>query len=333
MARGASGAPPDPADSLAWSCILGRCGEAARRELLKDASEGRWVKNAFVVDGLEEMVGKPFPQVIDRRTQRLRLDPELRGPDILIRIWVTMSRSPSRVAAFRQGSVIPFLKTFRGSGLAHPQYAEIARRAVEKNLAADHALIEFRRPASDGRPGKSWSIGFAGDKGRVLSSDGASVRSYDWWFNDKLWKSLERINQKKTPPEEEIPAVLIGMGKMTADHVQKLETLLRDTETAVLQEYKSPQDYRLYLKYPPGSALAKFSMLIYNRLGSESPNVLNCIGFALNMFPDVIQCPNGLLEPGRCSGKIPPVMDQQWCPMSESCLPSPEGPPAKRRKL
>ena len=333
MARSTSVATPDLADSLAWSCILNRCGETARRELLKDASEGRWVKNAFVVDGLEELVGEPFPQIIDPHTHHLHLDPELRDPNILIRIWVTMSKSPSRVAAFKQGSIIPFLKTFRGSGLAHPQYAEIARKAAEKNLAADHALIEFRRPASNGQPGKSWSIGFAGDKGRILSSDGASVRSYDWWFNDKLWKSLERINHKKIPPEEEIPAVLIGMGKMTKDHVQKLEALLRDTETVVLQEYKSPQDYRIYLKYPPGSALAKFSMLIYHKMSSESQNVLNCIGFALKMFPDVIQCPNGLLEPGKCSGKIPHAMDQKWCHMSESCLASPEGPPLKRRKL
>jgi hypothetical protein len=321
----------EESETSTWRCILNHCSTSARVELLKDAEEGRWVQNVFLMDKLQD-IATDLPKPIDAKLHRLRLDPELLGPDILIRIWVTMSKAPSRVDAFKKGLIIPFLKSFRGSGLAHPQYAEIAQQAMEKNLAADHALIEFRKPARDGRPGKSWSIGFAGDKGRSLSSSGASVRSYDWWFNDKIWRSLERIRQKNIEPKDEIPAVLIGMGKMTGEHVQKLQSLLRETNEVVLEEYKSPQDYRVYLNYPPGSDLARFSMLIYNKGAAQNQNVLNCIGFALKMFPDIIQCPKGILEPGKCSGKLPSDIDQVWCGTSGGCLPS-AGARRKRRRL
>jgi hypothetical protein len=327
-------AEKEETQTQAWRCILNHCGRKARDELLKDAAAGRWVRNAFVMDGIEEFASRShLPADINKKRYNLRLDPEIRDPGVLIRIWVTMSKSPSRVDAFTHGKLFPFLKTFRGSGLAHPQYAEIAQQAAKKNLAADHALIEFRKPATDGRPGKSWSIGFAGDKGRFLSASDASVRSYDWWFNDKLWRSLDRIKHKKIPAGEEIPAVLIGMGKMTEEHVKKLENLLRESETVVLEEYKSPTDYRIYLNYPPNSDLARFSMIIFNKLHGENQNVLNCIGFALKMFPDIIQCPSGILEPGKCSG-IPPYdhLDEKWCDMSGSCLNRNEGEerPVKR---
>jgi hypothetical protein len=322
----------ESSETLAWRCILNRCGQNARAELLQDAAEGRWVRNAFVVDDLEDLARRSLGKPVDPKKHGLRLDPEIREPGVLIRIWITMSKNPSRVEAFKHGRLLPFLKTFRGSGLAHPQYAEIAQQAARKNLAADHALIEFRKPAANGQPGKSWSIGFAGDKGRALSASNASVRSYDWWFNDKLWGSLNRMRQKKIAPEDEIPAVLMGMGKMTEDHVRRLEDLLGSTQTLVLEEYKSPQDYRIYLNYPPGSALAKFSMLIFNKMDGENQNVLNCIGFALKMFPDIIQCPKGILEPGKCSGKIPADLDYQWCSSSESCIDRTKERPSKRMK-
>lgn len=133
----------------------------------------------------------------------------------------------------------------------------------------------------------------------------------------------------------EIPAVLIGMGKMTPESLDRLKSLTNEARRVIVEEYRGPTDYRLYLQYPPGSPLANFSKFTFNS-GDRSQNVSNCIGFAQWMFPNIIECAKGrftVLEPGMCHGKPPNDISGNWCRDSRNCAVASEEPPGKRRRI
>lgn len=335
-----------------WKCVLKHCSASARRELLQDAMEGRWVRNIFLFHDVEKirrlLQDRPNPhKPLDLEptdARQVYLDPEMLSDDVLIRVWVTMSRSPTVVQALRAINVVGAYRAFFGSGLSHSQYEDVAEQAAAKNLAADHALIEFRKPAANGQPAKSWSIGFAGDPTLWQSKEG-SVRSYDWWFNEKIWKATERIKaserekNKKATTDNELFAVLIGMGKMTSTHAAKLQKLLTTAKSIRIEEFKSNTDYRIYLTYPPDSKLSRFSTIVRQ---SRAKDLLNCIAFAALMFPEIIQCPSsnlGYMMPGLCHAVTQHNLRGPWCMGTSECLAatdlteSSDEPRQKKRRL
>jgi hypothetical protein len=329
-----------------WNCILRHCSQSARQELISEAMQGRWIRNAFLIRGIEELDKSKLPRPLTGdEKKKVYLDPELLGDDVLIRVWVTMSRNKGGWAAAQEFVMgerkkrlnpVTVYKALLGPGLDHSQYEQVAKEAAERNLTADHALIEFRKPAANGQPGKSWSIGFAGDPTFLRSKEG-SVRSYDWWMNEKIWRAIERVKKGRSTVGTEMFAVLIGMGQMRQVYAERLRDLVATASTIILEEYKGPDDYRLYLKYPPESVLSKFSTLI---LQNRAKDVLNCMAFVSLMFPEIVHCPSsrlGFLRPGLCSGKPPDNLKGPWCDSSSLCTSDTESsedePQAKKRRV
>jgi len=312
-----------------WECILKHCGASARTELIEEAIRGHWIRNCFHVSDFAT-TPKDKRQLLEPGA--VTWVPDIFKEDVLVRIWVTMSRTESRAKSMKNLNPVNFLKTYLGSGLHHEQFADVAEEARAKNLSADHALIEFRRPAKGITPAQSWSIGFAGNKGALFQKGGdASVRSYDWWMNDKLWKAANCVRDKKGTATTEIPAVLIGMGKMSEESKEKMKNLLTEASYIQLAEKKSDDDFRVYLGFQEKHPFHEFRMLAVNNIKNiDSIMVQNCIGFAQYMFPDIIQCMPGVLMPGRCSGLPPAQFAEFKCPDSkENCSGSSQ---AKRQK-
>jgi hypothetical protein len=294
-----------------------------------------------LIRDIEQLDKSKLPRKLTaEEQQKVYLDPEILGDDVLIRVWVTMSRNKGVWGTLKdavmdkekRGDLVGVYKSLLGPGLSHAQYKQVSEEAAEKQLAAEHALIEFRKPAAQGRPGKSWSIGFAGKPTFLKTSEG-SVRSYDWWMNAKIWKAIERVKSGGSRTDNEMFAVLIGMGQMTPVHADRLEKLVNTASSVTLEEYKGPSDYRVYLNYPPESVLSKFSTLIRQ---SSAKDFLNCVAFVSLMFPEIVNCPSsrvGILRPGLCYGRIPENIKRHWCDSSSQCTESEEEPQMKKRKV
>ena len=312
--------PQEDARTASWRCIMDRCAARARLELLQDASDKRWIRSAFKMAPDAHVAGaKDLPLKIDK--EQIQWDERIFGEDVLVRIWVTMGRAPHSIGSLLKGNVVDSVRAIYGHRLYHPQYEEQAKLAARDGLAADHALIEFRKPAKGGEPGQSWSIGFAGKGG---------------WLGglDKLFRTTNRMHNANTkkPLADQLPAVLIGMGKITPASKRKMEKLLEDAETVLLEEHSANDDYRIYLQYNSDSPLSKYTRAAWN----SEQNVSNCIGFAKWLFPDVVQCPTGkLLVPGACFGVVPDDLGGGWCQESEKCVheqTKPEGQSSTKRR-
>ena len=308
-----------------WQCYLEKCGQAARRELINDVQGGRWPRCLFSVPtpGGDSSAA---PQQLNPR--EVSVNAEV-GVGDRVRVWTTMARRtddvrvrPEATARERFGARYKAARNYldptqivrnNAAGLPDAQYVVERRQAEEQGLRAEHAVIEIRSNNT------SRTLCFCGGSGKGWSIE-PGVQSLDHWFNAKLGQAAN-LARDGAAPEELQPIVLIGMGTLSQQALDRLRSLTRDANLAQVRDFKGPGDCIVRLGFPKGSPMASFAQFVRVPRSGATPTCLNCIAFAHYMFPELINCYGtlgtaGAYLPGRCYS-LPQEMTTAWCPPAD----------------